>query len=148
MNIELKNCNNIDSASISLTENKLNIKLAPNGTGKSTIARAIILGSSEDQSKLGELLPFKLRDSNPDDKKPEVVGIDNIRSVMCLNEDYVHQFVFQQNELIINSFDIFIRTESYKVIEQEIESLVSEIKEIFTNNQELENLIKRTWRCL
>lgn len=141
MNIELKNCNNIDSASISLTENKLNIKLAPNGTGKSTIAKAIILGSSDNQSEFGELLPFKLRDSNPDGKKPEVVGIDNIRSVMCFNEDYVRQFVFQQDELISNSFDIFIRTESYKVIEQEIESLVSEIKEIFTNNQELENLI-------
>lgn len=141
MNIELKNCNNIDSASISLTENKLNIKLAPNGSGKSTIARAIILGSSDDQSKFGELLPFKLRDSNPDGKKPEVVGTDNIRSVMCFNEDYVRQFVFQQYELISNSFDIFIRTESYKVIEQEIESLVSEIKKIFTNNQELENLI-------
>lgn len=141
MNIELKNCNNIESAIISLTENKLNIKLAPNGTGKSTIARAIILGSSDNQSKFGELLPFKLRDSNPDGKKPEIDGIDNIRGVMCFNEDYVRQFVFQQDELISNSFDIFIRTESYKVIEQEIESLVSEIKGIFTNNQELENLI-------
>ncbi|MCW3491696.1 hypothetical protein, partial [Dethiobacter alkaliphilus] len=141
MNIELKNCNNIDSASISIAENKLNIKLAPNGSGKSTIARAIILSSSEDQSKLGELLPFKLRDSNPEGKMPEVVGLDNIRSVMCFNEGYANQFVFQQDELINNSFDIFIRTESYKIIEQKIESLVSEIKEIFTNNQELENLI-------
>ncbi len=52
MNIELKNCNNIDFASISLTQNKLNIKLAPNGTGKSTIARAIILGSRDDQRKI------------------------------------------------------------------------------------------------
>ncbi|MCR3922070.1 MAG: AAA family ATPase, partial [Firmicutes bacterium] len=86
-------------------------------------------------------LPFKLRDSNPEGKKSEVVGIENIRSVMCFNEDYVHQFVFQQDELISNSFDIFIRTESYKVIDQKIESLVSEIKEIFSNNQELENLI-------
>ena len=141
MNIEFKNCKNIDSASISLTENKLNIKLAPNGTGKSTIAEAIILGSSSDQSNFGELLPFKLRDSNPDGKKPEVVGINNIRGVMCFDEDYVRQVVFQQDELISNSFDILIRTESYKVIEREIESLVSEIKEIFTNNQELENLI-------
>ena len=57
MNIELKNCKNIDFACISLTENKLNIKLAPNGTGKSTIARAITLGSGGDQSKFEELLP-------------------------------------------------------------------------------------------
>ena len=52
MNIEIKNCNNIDSGNISLVENKLNIKFAPNGTGKSTIARAIIVGASNDNLKL------------------------------------------------------------------------------------------------
>jgi len=67
MNIEIKNCNNIDSANIFLTENKLNIKFAPNGTGKSTIARAIILGTTKG-SNLDELMPFKLRDSTPEGK--------------------------------------------------------------------------------
>ncbi|MBL8497471.1 MAG: AAA family ATPase [Nitrosomonas sp.] len=42
--IEIKNCNNIDLTVISLEEKRLNIKFAPNGTGKSTIARAILLG--------------------------------------------------------------------------------------------------------
>ena len=46
MKIEIKKCNNIDSARISLEEHKLNIKFAPKGTGKSTIARAIILGTT------------------------------------------------------------------------------------------------------
>ena len=46
MNIEIKNCNNIDSAAISIVKNKLNIKFAPNGTGKSTIAK-IILGDKD-----------------------------------------------------------------------------------------------------
>lgn len=50
MNIEIKHCNNIESAMINLTEGKLNIKFAPNGTGKSTIARAIILGTAENSS--------------------------------------------------------------------------------------------------
>lgn len=60
---------------------------------------------------------------------------------MCFNEDYVNQFVFKQDELLSNSYDIFIRTETYKQIEQEIEELVAEIKELFTGNQELETLI-------
>jgi len=37
MNIEIQNCNNIDTGTISLAENKLNIRFAANGTGKSTI---------------------------------------------------------------------------------------------------------------
>ncbi|MCI5121773.1 MAG: hypothetical protein D3908_11390 [Candidatus Electrothrix sp. AUS4] len=55
--IEVKNCNNLDSGVISFTPQKLNIKFAPNGTGKSTIARAIIIGAS-DNSDFGELQPL------------------------------------------------------------------------------------------
>lgn len=140
MLIEIKNCNNIDSAKISLTENKLNVKFAPNGTGKSTIARALTLGTSKD-SDLSDLLPFKLRSSNPENKQPEITGIDNIQNVICFNEDYVNQFVYKQDELLNDSFDIFIRTDEYKRKEEEIEELVAEIKGLFVNNKELENLI-------
>lgn len=93
MNIEIKNCNNIDSAKISLDENKLNIKFAPNGTGKSTIARAVLLGAKGDQELLKELMPFKLRKNNPESKQPEVIGAEALQNIMCFNEEYVSQSV-------------------------------------------------------
>lgn len=138
--IEIKNCNNIDLAVISLEEQKLNIKFAPNGTGKSTIARAMLLGLKEG-STLSELMPFKLRKENPDNKQPEVKGAEALKSIMCFNEEYVSQFVFKPEELISNSFDILIRTDAYKQKEQEIEELVRNIKQLFFGNQELETLI-------
>ena len=140
MNIEIKNCNNIGSASISLVEKKLNIKFAPNGTGKSTVARAIVLGMTDD-SNLGELMPFKLRETNPENKQPEVHGLDVLQHVMCFNEEYVSQFVFKQDELLSNSFEIFIKTDAYREKEREIEELVFEIKQLFLDNNELETLI-------
>lgn len=139
--IEVKNCNNIDSAVISLAVKKLNIKFAPNGTGKSTIARAVLLGLKGDQNLLSELMPFKLRKENPDSKRPEIKGAEELKSVMCFNEEYVNQFVFRPNELLSNSFDILIRTETYKQREQEIEELVRNIKQLFSGNPELESLI-------
>ncbi|QBG46938.1 AAA family ATPase [Verrucomicrobia bacterium S94] len=139
MNIEIKNCNNIDLANITLAENKLNIKFAPNGTGKSTIAQGIVLGASG--SDLGKLLPFKLKAGNPEDKRPEVNGLDTLQQVMCFNEEYVSQFVFKPDELLSNSFEIFIKTDAYRKKEQEIEELVAEIKQLFVNNDELEALI-------
>ncbi|MBP6368143.1 MAG: AAA family ATPase [Nitrosomonas sp.] len=138
--IEIKSCNNIDLAVISLEEHKLNIKFAPNGTGKSTIARAILLGLKAGES-LSELMPFKLRKENPENKQPEVKGADMLKSIICFNEEYVSQFVFKPNELLSNSFDIFIRTDAYKQKEQEIEELVRNIKQLFSGNQELESLI-------
>ncbi len=141
MNIEIKNCNNIDSADISLAQQKLNIKFAPNGTGKSTIARAVLLGATGDQNLLRELIPFKLRKANPENKQPEVKGAEALKNIMCFNEEYVSQFVFKQDELLSNSFDIFIRTDAYKQREQEVEELVRNIKQLFSENQELEALI-------
>lgn len=76
MNIEIKNCNNIDDASIQIEANRLNIKYAMNGTGKSTIARAIEL-QSKDNDSLRELTPFKYLESKDDLAKPTVNGIGN-----------------------------------------------------------------------
>lgn len=141
MEITIKNCNNIDCAKLKLEENKLNIKYAPNGTGKSTIAKAIIEATAEKDSRLEELLPFKYRKYNPDNIAPQVNGLDSITRVMCFSEDYMSRFVFQKDELLSNSFDIFIRTEKYRELETDIEELVSEVKKKFTDNAEIEELI-------
>jgi ABC-type iron transport system FetAB ATPase subunit len=141
MNIEIRHCNNIDFASIVLVENKLNIKFAPNGSGKSSIARALLLRIENGQDQLTELTPFKLRKENPENKRPEVSGIESLRSVMCFNEEYVNQFVFKPDELLNNSFDIFIRTDAYKANEREIDTLMCNIKNLFSGNEELETLI-------
>ena len=139
--LEVKNCNNIDSAAISLAVQKLNIKFAPNGTGKSTIARAVLLGLKGDQNLLSELMPFKLRKANPENKQPEIKGAEALKNVMCFNEEYVSQFVFKPNELLSNSFDILIRTDAYKQRALEIEELVRSITQQFSGNPELETLI-------
>lgn len=141
MEIEIKHCNNIDSANISLAEGKLNIRFAPNGTGKSTIAKAIkfkVLGQTD---KIDQLRPFKHKDDLLGDTYPQVSGVESISKIMCFDEDYVNQFTFRSDELISNSFDIFIRTDEYKAIEQDISNLVDTIKKTFTNNPDLEIFI-------
>lgn len=138
MEINIRNCNNITSAQIAIEEDKLNIKFAPNGTGKSTISKAIQSASSNDQQALADLLPFKLRAHNPENLAPNVSGVEHINNVMCFNEEYVSQFTFKPDELVSNSFDIFIRTDDYKAIEAEIKQYVETIQQQFTNNPDLE----------
>lgn len=141
MDVEISHCNNIDHARITLSENKLNIKFAPNGTGKSTISRAILHSVVGDTENLNALLPFKLRTSNPSNFQPSVSGAENIHDVMCFDEKYVAQFTFQPDELVSNSFEIFIKTEAYSQIEGEIETMVMAIRQEFTANDELELFI-------
>ena len=80
--IKVKHCNNIDLAVISLKKQKLNIKFAPNGTGKSTIAKAVLYGLKGESTLLSELMPFKLRNENPESKRPEVMVTEDLKNIM------------------------------------------------------------------
>ena len=111
LEVTIKNCNSIDIADILVTEGCLNIKYGPNGIGKSTIANAIV-GQARQDGSLAELAPFKLRGKKGADQ-PSVSGIEALSSALVFDEEYVNLFVFQQDEVVKNSFDIFIKTPEY-----------------------------------
>jgi energy-coupling factor transporter ATP-binding protein EcfA2 len=140
MNISLSNCNNITEGEIKLQENQLNIKYGANGTGKSTIAKAIELKITN-ESALSSLLPFKLKQSNPGNTIPQITGMAGLASVKVFNEEYLNQFAFKQDELIANSFEIFIKTPDYEQRLQAIEAIVDKIKSVFRNEPSLEEFL-------
>lgn len=142
MQFTIKNCNSIDEALIFIEPGRLNIKYGPNGTGKSTIAKAIDFGSKAG-ADLSQLTPFKYRSGDPNTSpKPSIEGAEQFSKVAVFNEEYVNQFVFKQDEVLKNSFDIFIRNGEYEAKMEEIESIVTEIKETFNKNEKINEVIK------
>lgn len=139
MEFKIKNCNNIDEGTIQITQSKLNIKFGINGTGKSTIANAIKYGI-ESPDKLNVLTPFKLRGTETE-LKSEVIKPVEINSVLIFNEDYLNQFLYKEDELISNSFEIFIKTPNYLQSIEKIEEILTEIKNVFLLNQDLDKII-------
>lgn len=139
MKLTIKNCNNIDNGIIEIIKDKLNIKFGINGTGKSTIARALKYKIVSPEL-IKELLPFKHRNSDitPDS---EILSDEEISSVLIFNEDYLNQFLFKEDELISNSYEIFINTPEYKNSTEQIEQLLSEIKIVFAENDDLNKII-------
>lgn len=133
--IRIENCNSITCANIELIKNTLNIKYGPNGLGKSTIAKALLANSLADDSILA-LNPFKYRGFDAG-QLPSVDGAEEIRSVLVFDDVYVSQFVFQRDEVLKNSFDIFINTDAYQVAMEEIESLFRDVKSSFEGSEEL-----------
>ncbi|WP_454064916.1 hypothetical protein [Candidatus Nitrospira salsa] len=144
MQIIINNCNNIDEAKIQIHEDKLNIKYGINGTGKSTIVKAIELATNTiEGGDLSELTPFKYLEKEGGGKgKPCIDGLESVSSVCIFNEQYVDQFVFKQNEVVNNSFEIFIKTKEFDKKMEKIDDLISDIKETFRNNEHLEEVIK------
>jgi len=141
MNIVIKNCNNIVNGEISLKENLLNIKYAINGTGKSSISKSILYHTNDkidSSNTLKELKPYSTL--NDDSILPEVQGVDGLSRVRMFSDDYISKYIFNEDELIKGSFDIFVRNEAYETGLHEIEELVQEIKEILKSDKEIEGL--------
>lgn len=138
--IKILNCNNIDNGEISIKKNHLNIKYTFNGTGKTTISTALCAKIQENETLLNSLTPFKYIGSV--ENNPTVEGLSEFESVKVFNEEYVDQYVFQNDELIKDSFEIFVHTKDYDNHMKNIDSLVKEIHEVFMNDDELKNLIK------
>jgi len=141
MDIVIRLCNNIDNADIRLEAGRLNVKFGPNGIGKSTLAKAIAFSSEESPSKLEQLRQFKSRSSPTPENGPSVVGAECIKTVSIFGEEYVSQFVFQRDEIVKNSFEIFVKNADYDKKMADIESLVHDIKRAFSENAELDRVI-------
>lgn len=140
MNIEIRNCNNINYGEFEVVEGRLNIKYAANGTGKSTIAKAFEAFINNDENKIKELVPFKYynKANSPDS---ELKNIDTFNSIAVFNEKYIENYIFQPNELIKNSFEIFVKTSNYDDHIKQIESLLQSVNIAFQNHPELDELI-------
>lgn len=137
--IKITNCNSIDEANVRIQKAKLNIKYGPNGLGKSTISKAIMAHLKNDGS-LQELLPFKLRKTKGA-LASAVEGTGDLSSVLIFDETYVNQFAFQQDEVVRNSFEIFIKTPAYNLAMEEIGATFEGIRKAFKASEEIEQTI-------
>lgn len=141
LNVQIRDCNNIVQGEILLREGCLNIKYAINGTGKSTIAKAISASVSGDTNTIKALTPYHYLPET-EGHIPAISGLNGVESVRIFNDEYVGQFVFQSDEVIQDSFSIFVKTPDYDAHMLEIQNLLSEINVAFQNHPELDSLIQ------
>ena len=139
LSIRITNCNSLESAEITLVKSALNIKYGPNGIGKSTIAQALTL-RAQGESALVALTPFKYREGTGH-PAPSVDGADDIQSVLTFDDRYVSQFVFQRDEVLRDSFEIFINTEEYRTGIAEIEKLFAALQQTFVEQEEFNEAV-------
>jgi ABC-type Mn2+/Zn2+ transport system ATPase subunit len=132
--IKISNCNNIESGEIPISQDKLNIFFGRNGTGKSTLAKAIELASQG--KELTELLPFGLRN---EDANPLVEGISS-GNVAIFDDDYVRKYVYQPETLFKDTFNVLIRSDEYDQAKRNIDEALSRIRTTVTGRQEIINL--------
>ena len=140
MNIEIRNCNSIDIGLVRIDENRLNIKYAMNGSGKSTIARAIELHTRGDGG-ISALTPFKHLTSSDATHSPSVTGLEGVSSIAVFNDEYINLFAFRKDEVLTNSFEVFVKTPDYDAHIEAIEKIIADIKATFRDSADIDRVI-------
>ena len=135
VSIEINKCNCIKKANIKIEEGTLNIKYGPNGTGKSTISKAIFLKTHGNDSELQSLQPYGADET----KKSEVNGV-SFNKVMVFDESYVNSYLFKEKSFLGNSFRVFLRSEECEKLAGDIAELLSELQGIFQQNEDIQNI--------
>lgn len=135
--IKIQNCNNITSGELTLCDAKLNILFGRNGTGKSTIARAIDLAS---QGKtLTGLAPYG---SVNTDTPPSIEGVE-AGAIAIFDDNYVKQYIYQSDTLITDAFEILIRSKEYDEAKKNIDDALAQIKTTITGREDIIALQKQ-----
>lgn len=128
--IEIKNCNNIKNTIINVEEGTLNIKFAINGTGKSTIAKAII-------NQNGDLSSLKTFGKS---EQPSIICDTALKNVVLFDSDFVNNVVFNGSNVIDNAFEVFIKNEKYDEQRDIINKLLYELRQQITENENVKKL--------
>ncbi len=127
--VTIKNCNNIQNGTIKIEKNKLNIKYGINGTGKTTLSKAIFF--AKDNDKLQSLKTYN------SEIPAEVSVIPELSNVLVFDENFVNQVVFKEGEVIENTFEVFLKTPNYDEKKQQLDNHLLSLKKIMEDNQEI-----------
>lgn len=138
--IEITNCNCIKTGKVTIVDNHLNIKYGINGTGKSTIGKAIRGAlSSNPKEELLKLLPYG-SDSELD--PPCVTGLSGYSGVSVFNEEYAEHFAIKDSSLLDNSFEIFLKTPESDTISEEINKQLNELVSAIKNQPDYSDIYR------
>ena len=134
MIINIENCNCIKNGLININANSLNIKYGLNGTGKSTIGKAILYFSNQDNDLLSNLRPYN------SDVNPEVKNC-KFKKVRLFDENYVNRYLFENDSFLNNSYQVFLRNTELDKMRENTENLLKSLKNIFEESDDLKDLM-------
>ena len=119
--VKLACCNNINCATITLKPNATTVLHGMNGSGKSSVAKAIQLYSGDGGQALEVLKPYA------SESLPSVEGLPSNANILVFNGDYVDSTLFKGDmELIENGYKIFVDTPEYRKAAKETDELLAD----------------------
>lgn len=132
--LKIENCNCINHAELTIKPNTLNIKYGLNGTGKSTLSKAILYYSIQDTEELLKLKPYN------SDEEPNLENCD-FKNVRLFDESYVNKYLFENTSFLNNSYQVFLRDKDLDTMKNNTENLLRGLQSIFEESNDAKELM-------
>ena len=132
--LKIENCNCINRAELTIKPNTLNIKYGLNGTGKSTLSKAILYYSNKDAEELLKLKPYN------SDEEPNLENCD-FKNVRLFDENYVNKYLFENTSFLNNSYQVFLRDKDLDTMKNNTENLLRGLQSIFEESNDVKELM-------
>ena len=132
--LKIENCNCINRAELTIKPNTLNIKYGLNGTGKSTLSKAILYYSNKDAEELLKLKPYN------SDEEPNLENCD-FKNVRLFDENYVNKYLFENTSFLNNSYQVFLRDKDLDTMKNNTENLLRGLQSVFEESNDVKELM-------
>lgn len=133
--IEIRNCNCIKEATISVEPKALNIKYGINGTGKSTISKAISIAAIG--GDISVLRPYGISES--DEEQPEIQALE-YETIKVFDDSYVNDKLLSKEHFFDNPYMIFLNTGECENLENKIVELLADLQGFISGNDSFRKL--------
>ena len=132
--LKIENCNCINRAELTIKPNTLNIKYGLNGTGKSTLSKAILYYSNKEAEELLKLKPYN------SDEEPNLENCD-FKNVRLFDENYVNKYLFENTSFLNNSYQVFLRDKDLDTMKNNTENLLRGLQSVFEESNDVKELM-------
>lgn len=141
--VEIANCRNILKAcSLPIREHSLNVFFAKNGTGKTTIARAIKYLYEGTDENFENLKSFDYLETTDSNLAPSISCNRSIKQLDIFDRSWVEDHCFKESSVQEGAYELYIQNDAYRRYEKQRDRLLSKLRYELFESEDINNLQK------
>lgn len=139
--INLKNCRNVkgvDGDSVLIKKNTLNVFYGKNGTGKTTLSKALEYLYEKTDAKKFALSSYQYLMSGNASDEPDLTCKPRIKNLLVFNDEWVDAHCFSKSTVHQNAFELYVRDAEVKKLEKQRQKKLSQLTAVLKSNDVVE----------
>lgn len=136
--ISISNCRNItalEDGPLTITHHHMHLYLAKNGTGKTTISKALRYCADKSPESYNELKSFSYLQTENAAIKPLLRCSPRIKSTAVFDSDWIDDHCFSDSSIHENAFELYVSDNDIRKKMKERDNILGRLKKLLSHDQ-------------